>query len=284
MRVAFCSMLCRRTQSMLPGIHRRGYATTLPLSGHIAWVIGGVGTMGAGIAHGLIRAGATVIVNSRHPERLERLSEELDHPENLVTVASSMLSDQAEKTVATVMEMTGHRLDHVAAHGGVNWWSRDGGDESATLVARYASLLHAPANDYAQASSALGGFHHSAAQALIPHLREQGSYTFVTSAASGAWGARSSVSQVNAHGLIGLAAALCSEAADDKWNIRVGELRLGDGLRLNRSASERESDPRHRPLSRDVGAVVAGMAAGKSDGGCVAAADVFELEMLKTRY
>lgn len=250
------------------------------LRGQIAWVIGGVGTVGAGIAHGLINAGATVIVNSRHVGRLEQLSEDLGHPDNLVTVASSMLPDQAEATVAAVMEMTGHRLDHVAAHGGVNWWNRDGGDETSTSASRLPSVLHAPRDEYAQLATSLSGFHHAAAQSLMPLIREHGSYTFVTSNANGAWGSHSSVNQINGHGLIGLAATLCSEAERDSWAVRVAELRLGQGLQLNRRATERERDPRKTPLSRDIGAVVASIAA-KHKGGCVVATDLFELELLK---
>ena len=41
------------------------------------------GLIGKGIAHGLLRAGATVVVNSRHPSRLSDLAEELGHPEKL---------------------------------------------------------------------------------------------------------------------------------------------------------------------------------------------------------
>lgn len=39
------------------------------LDGKICWVIGGAGIIGTGIARGLLRAGATVIVNSRESRR-----------------------------------------------------------------------------------------------------------------------------------------------------------------------------------------------------------------------
>ena len=83
------------------------------LEGQFAWVVGGVGIVGAGICRGLLRAGATVLVNSRHELRLEQLSEELERPERLIVVPGSMLPEHAASTVAAGMERTGNQLNHV---------------------------------------------------------------------------------------------------------------------------------------------------------------------------
>ena len=52
------------------------------LEGQTCWVVGGAGQIGTGIVRGLLRAGATVVVNSRSGERLSALTEELGHPEH----------------------------------------------------------------------------------------------------------------------------------------------------------------------------------------------------------
>ena len=270
---------------MLGQVGRRCFGTsTAPysLQNQIAWIIGGVGTVGIGVANGLLKAGATVIVNSRHANRLRHMGEELGYPERLVTINASMLPDQAEETVALAMEMTGNRLDHVVAHSGVAWWANNGGDESSTLSTT-SSVLHLPMGEYGHVTSQLGSLHYAAAHLLVPRLSDHGSYTIITSGADAAWGPRSSVAQINAHSVMGLAAAMRSEATADRWKIRVGELRLGDGLRLNRTPEERARDPRDRPLSHDLGQIVAGMAA-KGKGGYVPAADLFELELLLQQY
>lgn len=45
------------------------------LAGKVTWVVGGVGLIGKGICRGLLRAGSTVIVNSRSAERLSVLND-----------------------------------------------------------------------------------------------------------------------------------------------------------------------------------------------------------------
>ena len=68
---------------------------------------------------------------------------------------------------------------------------------------------------------------------------------------------RSSIGQVNAQAVWGLAAALRYEGRDA--GVKIGEVRLG--LRFNRRYEERRADPRPSPLSRDVGTICAGIAA-----------------------
>ena len=87
------------------------------LEGEVAWVIGGVGLIGTGICRGLLRAGATVVVNSRYRNRLEQLASELDHPEGLVTIEGTMIGDEADATVRAGMSLTDGRLHHARTPG-----------------------------------------------------------------------------------------------------------------------------------------------------------------------
>ena len=256
-------------------------AAPRPLEGQFAWIIGGAGAVGAGLARSLLDAGATVLVNSRRVNALATLSKDLDDHDRLIGVPGSMLPESAEETVAAVMNLTAYRLDHVIAHSAVRWWAADGGDETSTLTRRD-SLLHVPPAEFSSIASQLSGLHYAAAHHLTPLMSHRGgSFTFVTSNADGAWGPRSSVAQINAHSVMGLASAMRSEMEGS--TVRVSELRLGPGMRLNRPSAERESDPREKPLSQDIGRVVAGIVA-RGDSGLLQATDKFEFEMLKQKY
>ena len=266
----------------------------------MVWVVGGAGAVGQGIARGLLKTGATVIVNSRNQLRLERMQEELGETSaeggRLVTVNRSMLPESAEETVRIVLDMTGSRIDHVVAHSGVAWWSADDNDENERVddeSAAYGSrgsVLELPAAEFVTASSRLGAMHHSAVQLLLPRLPrgKGGSYTFVTSRESMLAMPRAGMAQINAHAVMGLAAALRQEAAHESWPFaRVNELRLGDGMQINRSQFERERAPRSRPLTHDIGDIVAGMVAasdGANAGQPISASTPQELEAVRLQY
>ena len=232
------------------------------LDGRIAWVIGGAGLMGTGLAHGLLRAGATVIINSRHEARLKALAVELGHPEKLVPLVGSMLPDQAENTVNQVMDITAGQLDHVVSHSAVRWWgAHREGDETQTLqtmnMGARGSLLDLSVEEFSLQAVSLPQLQFAAARLLVPRLQEvpNASYTFVTGGAGEE--ARSPMGQINAQAVWGLAAALRSEARHS--SLRVSEVRVG--MRFNRSVEERRSEPRANPLSHDVGTIAAGLAA-----------------------
>ena len=52
----------------------------MSLVNSVAWVVGGKGVIGRNLCRGLLEAGATVIISSRNEERLQRLSDDLNHP------------------------------------------------------------------------------------------------------------------------------------------------------------------------------------------------------------
>jgi NAD(P)-dependent dehydrogenase (short-subunit alcohol dehydrogenase family) len=195
----------------------------------VAWVAGGVGIVGAGICRGLLRAGATVLVNSRHETRLEQLADELGHPERLICVTGSMLPEHAATTIRSGLDRTNGQLNHVVAHCAVRWWARDHGDESSTLLRNADSLLAILPEDFPGLASQLASLHFAAAHHMMPRLMQQGgSYTWVTGGGPAqmrsAPGVRSSLGHVNAAVVYGLAGALRSELEGSR--LRVSELRV----------------------------------------------------------
>ena len=239
------------------------------LDGQVAWVVGGIGVIGSGLVRGLLRAGATVIVNSRFPSRLEQLNDDLGSPEKLVAVNSSLLPGHAEDTIQKALEFTAGRLDHVVAHSAVRWWGTQGGAPTGGLdEAEHAAplsssrVLELSTDEYLSASTQLPALHHCVARRLVPRLLAVpgASYTFVTG--GGNEDARSSIGQVNAQAVWGLAAALRNELGDS--DIKLREVRVG--MKFNRKRAERLADPRERPLSHDLGAICAGIAASDERG------------------
>lgn len=239
------------------------------LDGQVCWVIGGAGLIGSGIARGLLRAGATVIVNSRHEQRLAALSNELGHPEKLVTLHGSMMPDGAEDTIEAAMGLSDGHLDHVVVHSAVRWWGRVGEmDETGTLSAmnsgagsRRGWLLNLSHDAFATQAVQLPLMQFAAAKRLLPRLAEvpNASYTFVTGGAGEE--ARSAIGQINAQAVWGLAAAVRTEMRDSP--LKVNEVRVG--LRFNRKLEERLAEPREQPLSHEVGRICAGIAAAPAE-------------------
>jgi len=247
-----------------PASTRVPVAQPQPLTGQIAWVIGGAGVIGRGICRGLLQAGATVIVNSGSQSRLDRLYQDLGCPQKLIGIQGSMRPAGADAVVKDVMEMTNSCLNHVVAHSGVRWWasSQRGGSlelENELGMGKPTSDLFLDRTEFLERASLLPALHYTAAQLLLPHLENSpgSSYTFVT---GGVGQQRSIEAQVNAHGVWGLAAALREQYASSP--VRVAEVRVN--LRIDRPAHERALDPRERPLSADLGEVCAGLASSPS--------------------
>lgn len=272
----------------------------MSLANRTCWVVGGVGVIGRGVARALLRAGATVVVNSRSEERLERLAEDLDRPERLVTVRGSLLPGSAAKTVAETL--SSRSLDHVVAHGAVRYWREAGvesRDETHSLVlaASAETLLQTVDDDeFRVRASHLASLHLSAARELVPRLRFSdagvSSYTFVTGDGDGhpdGRRRRCPWSGLNAHHVWGLSAALRdgSGVAPSLRGVVVRELRVR--LPVNRPTGERTADPRYAPLSEEVGTLCAGLAAraeraDDDDGALLEIADRDTLETLLREY
>jgi len=249
-----------------------------PLTGQVAWVVGGAGVIGRGICRGLLKAGATVVVNATSQTRLQQLHRDLNSPEKLLGVCGTMRPSGAETLVHDVMQMTNSRLNHVVAHSGVRWWA-DRPDTDEQLAPGMSNLDMSP-SEFAERASLLPALHFTAAKLLIPYLQEipGASYTFVT----GRTKRRSIEAHVNLHGVWGLAAALRETYASSP--MRVSEIRVN--MTINRPAQQRAQDPRERPLSADLGELCAGLAANPSrENGDFHTLEAQEdIGLLKTRF
>jgi len=264
----------------------------MSLANKTCWVVGGVGVIGRGITRGLLKAGATVIVNSRSDERLSRFSKDLGHPENLITIKGSLLPGYASKTVRQTLDAM--PLDHVVAHGAVRYWgsfgANDRRDESHMIQGgRSGSFLQSMTpEEFVGPASQVAALHFSAAQELIPRIQFSNgpsSYTFVTGDAGGhPEGKRSALGEINTHHIWGLAAALRNERLEKGVNCREIRVRLP----VNRPAEERKNQPRATPLSEDIGTLCAGLAAHadamEERGALVEVADQESLESLLSHY
>lgn len=258
----------------------------MSLANQTAWVVGGVGVVGRGITRGLLQLGATVIVNSRSEERLQRLQETLDYPEGLVTLHGSLLPGKASFTVGEALKK--NQLHHVVAHGAVRWWARPtpgkfenmyefkaGCDETYSLnINGNDRLLNMSIEDFTESSSQLVALHLSAAQNLIPNLNgPNSSYTFVTGDGSGKpGGERTAMGEINSHHVWGLSAALRHELRDSAIICR--DIRVGLPVH---EKSER--------VSEEVGDLCAGLVSSPMDKGRLIRLDSFQdIEDLKLKY
>lgn len=264
----------------------------MSLVNQTCWVVGGVGVIGRGITRGLLKAGATVIVNSRSEDRLSRFSEDLGHPDRLITIKGSLLPGYAGKTIRQAIDAM--PLDHVVAHGAVRYWGNFGAndrrDESHMIQGgQPGSFLQSMTpEDFVGPASQLASLHFSAAQELIPRIQFSNgpsSYTFVTGDAGGhPKGKRSALGEINTHHVWGLAAALRNERLERRVNCREIRVRLP----VNRSEEERKNHPRATPLSDDIGTLCAGLAASADamdeKGALIEIADQTSLESLLCHY
>lgn len=241
-------------------------ASRLPLLNQNVWIVGGVGVVGRGIARSLLKAGATVIVNSRSSERLRRFDADIgeDGADRLVTVRGSLLPGYASKTVNQTLGAL--PLHHVVAHGALRF---GGGfaDETHSLSMAGGGLLMLGREDFARSATHLASLHFSAAQELIPRVQFAapglaagvGTFTFVTGRGGGHPAAGSEVpamTAINQYQIWGLASALRHQYLQ---MINVRELRVL--LDVNRPREVRRDDPREVPLSSRIGDLCSGMAA-----------------------
>ena len=245
-----------------------GSCVAMNLVGQVCFVAGGVGTIGRGIARGLLRAGATVVVHSSSGSKLDGLQRALGDSggaSRLLGVRGSLTTPEAAAALQKdVQSLLGGALDHVVVHGGVRAWNARGAVECERLapVAAHQSVLELTAAEFDATHGLADMTFNCAAEFLRGRLVDQpgASFTLVT----GARGARGGVdpshtalAALHAHALHGLAAAL---RADTRARaVRVTELRCA--LTTDRGAAERAREPRARPLSADIGEIVAGIAA-----------------------
>jgi NAD(P)-dependent dehydrogenase (short-subunit alcohol dehydrogenase family) len=143
---------------------RRGVNTMLNQQNIV--VAGGAGEVGEGITRQLLAAGATVIVPSRSPAKLEQLKAQVHHPDHLIVKVTDISSlEAAEQLRAELKTDLGH-IDHVVASLG-GWW------QGQPLIDISLELWHTLMNNSLTA-------HFIAAKTFIPLLQaSKGSYTLI---------------------------------------------------------------------------------------------------------
>jgi NAD(P)-dependent dehydrogenase (short-subunit alcohol dehydrogenase family) len=138
----------------------------------IVFVAGGAGAVGEGIVQAWLDAGATVAVTSRSPERLEELRGRLDsaRASRLRTFAGALGGPQSAELVARIVGELGP-IDHaVASVGGAAW--------------KLAPLSQLASEDFRRVVEDGINAHFEVAQAVLPRLRQGGSYTFINGGAA----------------------------------------------------------------------------------------------------
>jgi len=265
----------------------------MSLVNQTCWVVGGVGVVGKSITRGLLKAGATVIVNSRSTDRLDKFQDDLGYPDRLISVHGSLLPGYAAKTVGDTLSAL--PLDHVVAHGAVRYWattenqahpSRYGYDETHSMLRPTSAggLLQMTSEDFSLAASYLASLHFSAAQELIPRIqfsRGASSYTFLTGDGGGhPRGIRSAFGDINSHHMWGLSAALRNDDSSSSGTVvNYREIRVT--ALVNRTLEERERHPRKAPLSEDIGRLCAGVVSNVDNADAGALLEVKDEETLE---
>eukprot|EP00971_Amphidinium_carterae_P142463 2821887-Amphidinium_carterae.2 len=127
------SVACLACRARTRSFSSPGADNNVDLDKSVAWVVGGAGVIGSGICRGLLRAGATVILSSRKPEKLASIEKHLGYPTNLITLEGTMLPEGIDALLQRALghpELNGRLIKHVVAHNGVRWWATGGAQEA----------------------------------------------------------------------------------------------------------------------------------------------------------
>lgn len=240
----------------------------MTLDGRVVVVAGGAGTVGSGIVHAFLAAGATVVVPSRDPARLDALRRELDDPDRMVGIEADVGTPEGAAAVrAAVARDHGDRVDHVVASLGGAW--------------RGKPLRELDLDGFRAALHEYCGSHFVALRALLPLIEQRAgaSYTIISGVAGEqlfdlSWGAVS----VGAASLFGLSMVTRAEYAEEP--VRVNELRVG--MRVLRKHPV-EGSP-YEVSHRDVGKLAVGMARSKVRGEVIRVGDRTELRAACGRF
>lgn len=231
----------------------------MTMDGRVALVAGGAGTVGSGIVHAFLHAGATVLVPSRERARLDALRSELAASGEMTGASGAALSDrligieadiatpEGAATVRQVVERDvigrGGHLDHLVTSLGGAW---QGKPLREIDLGQFQAALH----EYC-------GSHFVAMRALLPLLEDRAgaSYTIISGVVGEqlfdlTWGPVS----VGAASLFGLSMVTRAEYADR--TVRVNELRVGMRVLRKHPVQTSPFEVSHR----DVGKLVVGMA------------------------
>jgi len=231
----------------------------MTMDGRVALVAGGAGTVGSGIVHAFLHAGATVIVPSRERARIDALRSELEASGEMIGALGDALSErligieadiampagaaEVRKVVERDVIGRGGQLDHLVT-------SLGGASQGKPLRELDLDAFHAALHEYC-------GSHFVAMRALLPLMEDRAgaSYTMISGVAGEqlfdlTWGPVS----VGAASLFGLSMVTRAEYAEKA--VRVNELRVGMRVLRKHPAQSSPYEVSHR----DVGKLVVGMA------------------------
>jgi len=240
----------------------------MTMDGRVVVVAGGAGTVGSGIVHAFLQAGATVVVPSRDPARIDALRSSLDARDRVVGIEADIGTPEGAARVRATLERDhGDRIDHVVGSLGGAWQGK--------------SVRELDLDGFRAALHEYCGSHFVAMRALLPLIEDRAgaSYTIISGVAGEqlfdlAWGPVS----VGAAGLFGLSMVTRAEYAEKA--VRVNELRVG--MRVLRKYPVQGSP--YEVSHRDIGKLVVGMAQGRVRGEVIRVGDQTELRAAFGRF
>jgi NAD(P)-dependent dehydrogenase (short-subunit alcohol dehydrogenase family) len=240
----------------------------MTMDGRVALIAGGAGTVGSGIVHAFLQAGATVIVPSRDRARLDALRDALDERERVIGIEADVATPEGAARVRAAVERDhGGQIDHLVTSLGGAW---QGKPLRELDLDAFRAVLH----EYC-------GSHFVAMRALLPLLEDRAgaSYTIISGVTGErlfdlSWGPVS----VGSASLFGLSMVTRAEYAEKA--VRVNELRVG--MRVLRKHPVVGSP--YEVSHRDVGKLVVGMARSQVRGEVIRVGDQTEMRAACGRF
>eukprot|EP00850_Spirogloea_muscicola_P011987 SM000076S21808 [mRNA] locus=s76:349462:359701:+ [translate_table: standard] len=204
----------------------------------VALVAGGAGTVGSGIVHGFLRAGAKVVVPSRSVDALNNLTIECGGTQDLYLVNADVGTEDGAQVVAKyIEEKLGGQLNHLVTSLGSGYYN-------APVIG------DKPSSYLAKAIADLCISHYVVANAFLPKLENQAgsTYKIITGGLGGAYMPGAGFTTIGAAALWGLSIVAREEMREKA--VRINEFRI-------MLAIERNTE-----LGRGIGQVLAGISAG----------------------
>eukprot|EP00850_Spirogloea_muscicola_P006342 SM000030S11351 [mRNA] locus=s30:243515:259426:- [translate_table: standard] len=204
----------------------------------VALIAGGAGTVGSGIVHGFLKAGAKVVVPSRSVDALNNLSTECGGAQDLYLVNADVGTEDGAQVVAKyIEEKLGGQLNHLVTSLGSGYWNMPViGDKPSSYLAK--------------AITDLCITHYVVANAFLPKLENQAGSTFtmITGGLGGAYMPGAGFTTIGAAALWGLSIVVREEMKEKA--VRVNEFRIEIPVERNTE------------FGRGIGQVLAGISAG----------------------
>lgn len=194
------------------------------LTGQVVVVPGGTGNVGEGVVRAFLTGGATVVVPSRRPERLDQLTELLapELRDRLVGIAAPYGTFDETAELADQILRDHGAIDHVVASVG-GWFAGK-------------ALWQITTEDWETAYATPLLTHTALAHAFVPRLAERGSYTIMGGITAYAPQPGASLASMQGAALLMMRSALSTELNGQR---RVNALVLAPVLNRSRPHGDR---------------------------------------------